>query len=89
MTVLFCPVLLYILTDPCLYVKHDKEGIMIIALYVDDLLLAAKSRTQILWMKKMLSERFDMKDLGGSKLCLGLEITRLRKQRILYLTQQS
>ena len=58
--------------DPCLYVKHEKEGIMNIALYADDLLLAAKTRTQILWMKMMLSERFDIKDLGGSKLCLGL-----------------
>ena len=32
--------------DPCLYVKKSKEGVMIIALYVDDLLLAAKTTSQ-------------------------------------------
>lgn len=30
--------------DPCLYVKHNVDGIIIIALYVDDILLAAKTR---------------------------------------------
>ena len=64
---------------------------MTIALYVDvdDLLLAAKTRSQTSWMKKMLSERFGMKDLGEAKECLGLEITRDRKQKGLWLAQQA
>ena len=75
--------------DPCIYVKHDKEGVMIIALYVDDLLLVAKTTSQISWMKKMFSERFEMKDLGEAKVCLGLEISRDRKKKRLLLTQKS
>ena len=75
--------------DPCLYVRHNDEGVMMIALYVDDLLLAAKTGCQISWMKRMLSERFEMKDLGEAKVCLGLEITRDRKAKKLYLTQVS
>ena len=75
--------------DPCLYVRHDGNGLMLIALYVDDLLLAAKTRTQISWMKNMLRERFDMKDLGEARVCLGLEITRNRDERKLWLSQQS
>ena len=75
--------------DPCLYIKHDKDGIMMIALYVDDMLLAAKTMSQINWIKTKLSERFDMKDLGEAKLCLGLELSRDRKARKLWLTQQS
>jgi len=75
--------------DPCLYIKHDKVGIMMIALYVDDMLLAAKTMSQINWIKTKLSEQFDMKDLGEAKLCLGLELSRDRKARKLWLTQQS
>jgi len=75
--------------DPCLYVKHEANGVMMIALYVDDLLLAAKSRSQILWMKNMLNERFEMKDLGEARVCLGLEITRDRNRRKLHLSQQA
>ena len=76
-------------SDPCLYVKQTDEGVMMIALYVDDLLIAAKTKSQTSWIKKMLSDRFDMKDLGEAKVCLGLEITRDRQQRKLWLTQQS
>ena len=75
--------------DPCLYVKRTKEGVMMIALYVDDLLLATKTKSQTTWIKNMLSDRFDMKDLGEAQVCLGLEIARDRKQKKLWLTQKS
>ena len=75
--------------DPCIYVKHDMDGVMIIALYVDDLLLAAKTISQISWMKKMFCKRFEMKDLGEAKVCLGLEINRNRREKKLVLTQES
>ena len=75
--------------DPCLYVKQAEEGIMMIALYVDDLLIATKKKTQSTWIKSMLNDRFKMKDLGEAKVCLGLEINRDREQRKLWLTQQS
>lgn len=75
--------------DPCLYVREDNEGTMIIALYVDDFLLAAKSTVKVSWMKSMLSNRFDMKYLGETKVCLGLEITRNRKEKKLWLSQRS
>ena len=75
--------------DPCLYVKHTDEGVIMIALYVDDLLIAAKTKSQTSWVKKMLNDRFDMKDLGAAKVCLGLEITRDRQNKKLWLTQES
>lgn len=75
--------------DPCLYVHRTEEGWMMIALYVDELLLVAKTREQIDWMKRLLSAKFDMKDLGNAKVILGLEITRDRKTRKLWVTQQS
>ena len=74
--------------DPCLYVKHDSKGIMVIAMYVDDMILVAKTRSQISWMKSMLCSNFEMKDLGEAKFCLGMEITRNRREKKLWLTQE-
>ena len=45
-------------------------------LYIDDMLITAKSRKEITIVKKLLSSEFDMKDLGVAKKILGMEITR-------------
>ncbi len=36
---------------PCLYVKHSAKAIMLIALYVDDLLIAGNDTAAIVWIK--------------------------------------
>ena len=61
---------------------------MIIALYVDDLLLAGSDLDAILWMKGELNKRFEMKDLGEAKVCIGLEIQRNRGTGQLWLGQR-
>ena len=43
-------------------------------LYVDDMLIAFKSRFAINRLKKDLSSEFKMKDLGEAKKVLGMEI---------------
>ncbi len=53
--------------------------VLIIALYVDDLLIAGDDMSGISWIKGELSKRFEMKDMGEAKVCLGLEITRDRR----------
>ena len=60
---------------------------MLIALYVDDLILAGSDIDAITWMKRELNKRFQMKDLGEAKVCIGLEIHRDRATNILTLTQ--
>ena len=74
-------------SDPCLYIRRQGNVIMIMALYVDDLLLAGSDLEAILWMKNELNKRFDMKDLGEAKTCIGLEIDRIRSENILTVTQ--
>lgn len=74
-------------SDPCLYIRRQGNVIMIIALYVDDLLLAGSDLEAILWMKNELNKRFDMKDLGEAKTCIGLEIDRIRSKHVLTVTQ--
>ncbi|CDF39891.1 unnamed protein product [Chondrus crispus] len=74
-------------SDPCLFIKRIGNTIMLIALYVDDLLLAGSDIDAIKWMKGELNKRFEMKDLGKAKVCIGLEIERDRSAKTLSLTQ--
>ncbi|CDF77556.1 Retrovirus-related Gag-Pol polyprotein [Chondrus crispus] len=74
-------------SDPCLYIKRIGNTIMLIALYVDDLLLAGSDIHAIKWMKGELNKRFEMKDLSEAKVCIGLEIHRDRTIKTLSLTQ--
>jgi len=63
--------------DPCVYYNKLPEGEYIyLQLYVDDMLIAYKSRSIIDKLKKDLSFEFEMKDLGEAKKVLGIEIER-------------
>ena len=51
--------------DLCLYVHLDSEGEMfLVAVYVDDIILGGKSDVKMSAVKKELSHKFEMKDLG-------------------------
>lgn len=61
------------LNDPCIYTgKGDNK--VIIALYVDDLIVCGKSLSDIDNVKRELSKRYKMKDLGELKTFLGVEV---------------
>lgn len=74
-------------SDPCLYILIVENKMLLIALYVDDLLIAGTDIEAIMWIKGELNTRFEMKDLGEAKVCIGLEIRRDRKEKTLSLTQ--
>ena len=58
---------------PNLYYKVEGDGIMILLLYVDDLLLTGKDKP-INECKKKLAAEFEMKYLGMMHYFLGLEV---------------
>ena len=58
-------------------------------MYVDDILLAGKSKIDIKKVKTALKEEFDMKELGESKRILDIEITRERTKRFLTIDQSN
>jgi len=63
--------------DSCVYYNKLSGGDYIyLLLYVDDMLIASKSRSAIDKLKKDLSSEFEMKDLGEVKKVLGMEIER-------------
>jgi len=61
--------------DPNLYQSIDDQ--LVLLLYVDDLLIAAKSRCRIDQVKQLLHIRYKMNDLGSARPFLGLEIDQL------------
>jgi len=58
------------------YNKLSVGEYIYLLLYVNDMLIAFKSRSAIDKLKKDLSFKFDMKDLGEVKEVLGMKIER-------------
>ncbi|KAH9723770.1 hypothetical protein KPL70_007243 [Citrus sinensis] len=76
--------------DCCVYFKETSGGGMIyLLLYVDDMLIACHDREEINHLKRLLSRKFEMKELGKAKRILKMDIIRNRSKKILFLTQQS
>lgn len=61
-------------SDPNLYVLYDASTMVILALYVDDLVLASNHRGGLQSVKTMLQSKFEMKDLGNLSCCLSVQI---------------
>lgn len=57
-------------------VSNTSFGLILLVLYVDDMFIAAKNRSDIIKLKVQLSSEFNMKDLGHTKHILGMEIHR-------------
>jgi hypothetical protein len=74
-------------SDYGLYVRGRGEKLEIISVYVDDLLIAAKSLEAVENIKRALKARFDMVDFGEAKSILGINIRRDMKAGTLILEQ--
>jgi beta-lactamase class A len=61
----------------------NKERTLIVALYIDNLLLFSSIVREIQPLKEALSAAFEMKDLGEAKYILGINITRNRAEKTL------
>ena len=69
------------LSDPALYIHQehtDGQLPLIIAIYVDDMIIIGRNMDHINSVKAQLSEKFSMTDMGEIKTLLGMEIVRLR-----------
>jgi hypothetical protein len=72
----------------CVYSKEEGNDFIYVALYVDDMLLVRNNMDAIKELKKKLSSKFDMKDLGATNFILGMEIKRDQTIRKLWLNQR-
>jgi len=66
--------------DPCLYHKGAGADQILIAVYVDDLIVASQNEKKIKEFGRYLSKIFSVTDLGPIKHCLGMEITQQEDQ---------
>jgi hypothetical protein len=72
--------------DNCIF--YDGKSTYI-AVFVDDLLIIGPSKPDIDTIKRNLSERFHMTDLGPCRYYLGMEVIRDRPNRTIKLSQRS
>jgi len=70
------------------YVRDvDIDNALYLLLYVDDMLIASRSMSDVIQLKKALSIEFEMKDLDPAQKILGMEICKDRCKGILHLSQ--
>ena len=67
--------------------RHKKSKVLVVALYVDELLIAGTTKSDITDLKENLFEKFEMKYLGPANVMLGIEIRRDRTKRKIFISQ--
>ena len=70
--------------DKCAYTKNTQSEYVIVCLYVDDMLIIGSNNDVIKATKKMLTNYFDMKDMGVADVILGIKIAKTSSGLILY-----
>ena len=73
--------------DNCIFINTDTKAI--IAVWVDNLIIMAKTLTQMNGIKRQLNWMFEMKDLGELRHFLGIQVDRDRRNRCLTIHQET
>jgi hypothetical protein len=55
-------------------VKKTDHGFIVIVIYVDDLIITRDSDVNISYLKKLLKQKFEMKDLGELRYFFNIEV---------------
>ena len=75
--------------DECVHMKFNGRNFIFMLLYVDDILLASSNLSMLHDTKRMLSNHFDMSDLGEANYVLRIEISRDRERKMIGLCQKA
>lgn len=62
--------------EPSLYRRRGKDSLLLVAVYVDDLLITGSNKTQLTDFKREMSTIFEMSDLGLLTYYLGIEVVQ-------------
>lgn len=65
-------------SDHTLFLKHRVGKITALIVYVDDMIITGDDVEEISRLQEQLSTEFEMKNLGGLKYFLGIEVARSR-----------
>ena len=75
-------------SDPCVYTHGSGDSLVLLTLYVDDILITGEDESVVGRLKKALTDRFAMSDLGAVSLVLGITIACDYDQGTLSITQK-
>jgi hypothetical protein len=73
--------------DPALYLRWRADGLTLLLVYVDDLLILCACLRMLKVLKEQLMGRWKMRDLGEVQYYLGLNVKRDRQSRRLWISQ--
>ncbi|PRQ60568.1 putative RNA-directed DNA polymerase [Rosa chinensis] len=66
-------------SDHTLFLKHRKDKLTALIIYVDDMIVTGNDPEEVKKLEAHLSSVFEMKDLGGLKYFLGIEVARSKE----------
>jgi len=75
-------------SDYCLYILGDKDEVICLIIFVDDLLICGKNKGKLKNIKDKLSDKFQMKDLDEVRIYLGINIKHDRNKNEITLDQR-
>ncbi len=73
--------------DPCLFVRRRNGNFAMVALYVDDLVIASTDESEMNDVVKQFNKKYKMKNIGKPELIVGLNVTRDFKAGTIKLSQ--
>jgi phage anti-repressor protein len=73
-------------SDHTLFLKHQRGKVTALIVYVDDMIIIRDDAKEIDKLQKQLATKCEMKNLGGLKYFLGIEVARSKKG--IFLSQQ-
>lgn len=66
-------------SEPCLYKMNQEGNFNLIAVYVDDLILASTNKAELIQIKAQIASSFDLVDKGPLQHFLGMQIVLRRR----------
>ena len=76
-------------SDSCVYISSGGADSLIIGVFVDDIVICGNDGSRIAEVKKSLSKRFKVKDLGKLKYFLGVNVVQNHHKETVWLGQQT
>lgn len=75
--------------DPCLYWMRQGGKVLYVLIYVDDLILASNDPVLTAKLKDLLKSKYEIKDLGRLRYCLGMLVEHDKDAGTLRISQQA
>ena len=74
-------------SDPCIYYRGTGGDVFYLGVYVDDIVLAAKTDEQLQEVKSALSNQFEIKDMGKLHYFLGMSVLQDEQSKSIWIGQ--